>query len=110
MIGRSLVDELSEDREQDEKIVKSFYAKDSLSQDIFQGTKMIDSVRDKLLSITDNFIDFLGVDFFIYDAVLTGSLANYNWSEFSDIDLHVIIDYDESGHKQDLLKEFFDAK
>jgi len=110
MIGRSLVDELSEDREQDEKIVKSFYAKDSLSQDIFQGTKMIDSVRDRLLSITDNFIDFLGVDFFVYDVVLTGSLANYNWSEFSDIDLHVIIDYDESGHKQDLLKEFFDAK
>ena len=110
MIGRSLVDELSEDREQDEKIVKSFYAKDSLSQDIFQGTKMIDSVRDRLLSITDNFIDFLGVDFFVYDVVLTGSLANYNWSEFSDIDLHIIIDYDESGHKQDLLKEFFDAK
>jgi hypothetical protein len=110
MIGRSLVDELSEDREQDEKIIKSFYAKDSLSQDIFQGTKMIESVRDRLLSITDNFIDFLGVDFFIHDVVLTGSLANYNWSEFSDIDLHVIVDYDESGHKQDLLKEFFDAK
>jgi len=110
MIGRSLVDELSEDREQDEKIIKSFYAKDSLSQDIFQGTKMIDSVRDRLLSISDNFIDFIGVDFFVHDVVLTGSLANYNWSEFSDIDLHVIIDYDESGHKQDLLKEFFNAK
>lgn len=110
MIGRSLVDELSEDKDQDEKIVKSFYAKDTLSQDIFQGTKMIDSVRNKLLSVTDNFYDFLGVEFFIYDVVLTGSLANYNWSEFSDIDLHIIIDYDESGHRQDLLKEFFDAK
>jgi hypothetical protein len=110
MIGRSLVDELSEDKEQDEKIIKSFYAKDSLSQDIFQGTKMIESVRDRLISISDNFIDFLGVDFFIYDVVLTGSLANYNWSEFSDIDLHLIIDYEESGHKQDLLKEFFNAK
>jgi hypothetical protein len=110
MIGRSLVDELSEDKEQDEKIIKSFYAKDSLSQDIFQGTKMIESVRDRLISIADNFIDFLGVDFFIYDVVLTGSLANYNWSEFSDIDLHVIIDYEESGHKQDLLKEFFNSK
>jgi molecular chaperone GrpE (heat shock protein) len=110
MIGRSLVDELSEDREQDEKIIKSFYAKDTLSQNIFQGTKMIDSVRDRLLSIADNFYDFLGVDFFIHDVVLTGSLANYNWSEFSDIDLHVIVDYEESGHRQDLLKEFFNAK
>jgi hypothetical protein len=114
MIGRSLVDELSEDRDQDEKIIKSFYAKNSLSLDIFEETngqyKMIESVRDRLLSIADNFIDFLGVDFFTHDVVLTGSLANYNWSEFSDIDLHIIIDYEESGHKQDLLKEFFNAK
>ena len=64
----------------------------------------------KLLSISDKFIDFLGVDFFIHDIVLTGSLANYNWSEFSDIDLHIIIDYEESGHNIELLKEFFKAK
>jgi hypothetical protein len=111
MIGRSLVDELSEDRDQDEKIVKSFYSKDTLSPDIFDKSgKMIESVRDKLLSVADNFIEFLGVNFFIHDVVLTGSLANYNWSEFSDIDLHVIIDYEDSGHNMSLLKEFFDAK
>lgn len=114
MIGRSLVDELGEDREQDEKIVKSFYTKNSLSLDIFEktgdGYKMIEAVRDKLLGVADGFIDFLGIDFFVHDVVLTGSLANYNWSEFSDIDLHLIIDYEESGHNMELLKEFFDAK
>lgn len=114
MTGRSLVDELSEDKEQDLKIVKSFYAQDTLSPVIFKEADdtytMIPSVRDKLLELADNFIDFLGVDFFIHDTVLTGSLANYNWSEYSDIDLHIIIDYEESGHNPDLLKEFFDAK
>lgn len=114
MIGKSLVDELSEDREQDVEIIKTFYAKDSLSSDIFEETdgiyKMIPSVRNKLLDLTDDFIEFLGVDFFIHDVVLTGSLSNYNWSEFSDIDMHVIIDYEDSGHSVDLLKEFFDAK
>jgi predicted nucleotidyltransferase len=114
MIGKSLVDELSEDREQDEKIIKTFYSKNSLSLDVFEKTsgqyKMIIPIRNKLLSIADKFIDFLGVDFFVHDIVLTGSLANYNWSEYSDIDLHVIIDYEESGHNMSLLKEFFDAK
>jgi hypothetical protein len=114
MIGRTLVDELSEDRGQDEKIIKSFYSKDSLSLDIFEKTgntyKMIEPVRDKLLSISDKFIDFLGVDFFIHDIVLTGSLANYNWSEYSDLDLHIVIDYEESGHNIALLTEFFNAK
>jgi hypothetical protein len=114
MTVRSLVDELSEDKEQDERIVKTFYAKDSLSLYIFEKIddtyKMISSVRDRLLDICDNFIDFLGVDFFIHDAVLTGSLANYNWSEFSDMDLHIIIDYEETGHNIGLLSEFFNAK
>jgi len=114
MSTRSLVDELGEDREQDEKIIKSFYSKPTLSLDIFEkidgGYKMLDPVRDRLLIITDKFIDFLGVDFFIYDSILTGSLANYNWSEYSDVDLHVLIDYDESDHNNVLLQEFFAAK
>ncbi|HUU87922.1 MAG TPA: hypothetical protein VMX17_09225 [Candidatus Glassbacteria bacterium] len=114
MSTRSLVDELSEDREHDEKIIKSFYSKPTLSLEIFEKSgdtyKMLDSVRDRLLIITDKFIEFLGVEFFVYDAVLTGSLANYNWSEYSDVDLHVLIDYDESNHSNVLLAEFFAAK
>jgi len=114
MIKNSLVDELSEDKEQDEKIIKSFYSKETLSLDVFEktkdGYKMRSDIRGKLLVITDKFIDFLGVDFFVYDVILTGSLANYNWSEYSDVDLHVLIDYDESEHSNVLLAEFFAAK
>ena len=114
MNGKSLVDELSEDREQDEKIIRSFYSKKILSSDIFEQTdgtyKMLIPVRDRLLIISDKFIEFLGVEFFIYDVILTGSLANYNWSEYSDVDLHILIDYDESTHNNALLAEFFAAK
>lgn len=114
MINKSLVDELSEDKEKDEKIIKTFYAKDSLSEDIFQKAgityKMYPEIRERLLDISDSFIEFLGVDFFVHDVILTGSLSNYNWSEFSDIDLHIIIDYEDTGHNITLLKEFFDAK
>ena len=115
-----LVDELFEDSEFDQKIVKSFYSKDSLSSDIFQKIgdhySMHESVRDKLLNVANTFIDFLGVNFFIYDVFLTGSLANFNWSEFSDVDLHILIDMGElNGEKnspmvQDIMKEFFKTK
>ena len=114
MSTRSLVDELGEDREDDKKIIKTFYSKPTLSLDVFEKSgntyKMLDPVRDKLLIITDKFVDFIGVEFFIYDVILTGSLANYNWSEYSDVDLHVLIDYDESDHNNALLAEFFAAK
>jgi len=114
MRSKSLVDELSEDKEQDEKIIKTFYVQKTLSLDVFEKTgdsyKMVESVRDKLLVITENFMNFLSVDFFVYDVILTGSLSNYNWSKYSDVDLHIIIDYDQSDHNNALLTEFFNAK
>ena len=115
MTNKSLVDELLEDSELDQKIVKSFYSKDTLPSDIFEGEdgsyKVHKGIREKLLEISDTFIDFIGVDFFIEDVHLTGSLSNYNWSEYSDVDLHILVDFndfDKSTNK--IIKEFFDAK
>jgi predicted nucleotidyltransferase len=112
----SLFEELIEDKKEDEKIIKSFKTKDSLCQNIFDGSKMKKEIRKKLLEISNNFIESLGVEFFIHDIVLTGSLANYGWSEYSDVDLHIIIDYsdikgnNESKSILSIIKEFFDAK
>jgi len=119
-MNKSLVDELFEDSELDQKIVKSFYSKESLSPDIFEedngSFSMKDNIRTKLLEIADKFVEFIGIDFFIDDVHLTGSLSNFNWSEYSDVDLHIIIDYsdikgnDGSETFKNIIKEFFDAK
>lgn len=113
MMNKSLVDELLEDSELDQKIVKSFYSKDTLSSDIFEDTdgsyKMHKGIREKLLEISDAFIDFISIDFFIEDVHLTGSLSNYNWSEYSDVDLHILVNFEDFDN-QKIIKEFFDAK
>lgn len=110
MNEQSLVELLLNDGKGD-KIIKSFYPKKTLCPDIFDENKKMNSdIRKKLLSISNNFIDFLGVDFFVHDIVLTGSLSSYGWSNFSDVDLHIVIDYDETNHNEELLKQFFDAK
>ncbi len=121
----NLIDELLElsDPEVDKKIIRSFQIKDHLCPLIFDmgpngSYTMKKEIVDRLLEITDNFIDFAGVDFFIHDVILTGSLANYNWSEYSDVDLHILVDMDElnEGDKtsssilNDIVKEFFDSK
>jgi predicted nucleotidyltransferase len=110
----SLFEELIEDRSEDKKIVKSFKVKDTLSNDIFDKSgetyNMRGEIRKSLLKIADDFIETLGVEFFIHDVILTGSLANFNWSNYSDVDLHILIDYKETNYDLSLLKEFFDAK
>jgi hypothetical protein len=121
-MNKSLVDELFEDSELDQKIVKSFYSKESLSPDIFEedngSFSMKDNIRTKLLEIADKFVEFIGIDFFIDDIHLTGSLSNFNWSEYSDVDLHVLVDFNDfnDSNKKDstsmkkIIKQFFDSK
>ena len=106
----SLFEELIEDKKGDKKIIKSFKSKDTLSNQIFEGDKgkfvMRDDIKTALLKIGDDFIESLGVEFFIHDIVLTGSLANYNWSNFSDVDLHIVIKgYDVELYVQDVNEE-----
>ena len=52
-----------------------------------------DEVRVALNRIADEFIEFLGVDVAsVTDIILTGSNANYNWTDLSDVDLHIVLD------------------
>jgi len=102
--------------ERESKIISSFYVKDTLNSEIWdnyndvENSKMKEFIRDGLLDIANEFISFLGFDIFIQDITMTGSLANFNWSEFSDIDLHVIYDFKESGEQEDLFKDLFNLK
>ena len=45
----------------------------------------------------------------IEDLRLTGSLANYNWSEYSDVDLHLVVDFEKIDEDIELVKAFFDS-
>jgi len=49
----------------------------------------------------------LGIPVHIDDIVITGSIANYNWSRFSDIDVHILVDFDEIDENHDLVREMF---
>ena len=66
-------------------------------------------VRERLLEIVHDFIDGLEVDIFVEDIKLTGSLANYNWSKYSDADLHIVVDFSKIDEDTQLVKSFFDA-
>lgn len=78
---------------------------DDLCPDIWdkKGNKysMKPDVRETLMKIATDFVDeYLKkekIKLAIKDVLLVGSSTNYNWTEFSDLDLHVLVDYDELG-------------
>ena len=52
----------------------------------------------------------MDIDINIKDITFTGSLANFNWSRFSDIDLHIIIDFGEIDDDIDFVRGYFNSK
>ncbi len=90
----------------------SFQMKDSLQPDFWKENDLLDSdIADRLYEIAKDFFDSLGLAWVdIVDIVITGSIANYNWSQFSDIDLHIIVDYDQIDENQELVNDYLLAQ
>ncbi len=87
---------------------ESFETRDTLEPRIWENNKLKPEIRQNLVKIVRDFIDGLPVPVSIKDITLTGSLANYNWSNYSDVDLHVIVDFLEVDENRALVKSFFD--
>ena len=91
--------------------LSSFRPQTQLHPKIWINGQLNSKVRLRLLDIADDFIKTLEVDWVEpKDIILTGSLANYNWSKFSDFDLHIVIDFEEVDERVNFVKDYFDAK
>ena len=97
------VDNLGEEVEPE-----SFDINDTLEPRIWHNEEIYQDIRGRLLKIASDFIDGLPVDVKVKDITLTGSLANYNWSNYSDFDLHIIVDFRDIDPNVTLVKSFFD--
>ncbi len=89
---------------------ETFEKHSELEPNIFRAGVMKPKIRKRLLEIVEDFLEELPALKGIrpVDIRLTGSLANYNWSEYSDVDLHIIMDFEEFGDDPELVKAFFD--
>lgn len=111
--GEGLIESIQQINEVDGKDIslKSFETKDELNPKFWVNGKLNSRVRLRLLDIADDFIDTLATDWVKpKDVVLTGSLANYNWSKYSDIDVHVILDYKKVYEKTEFVEDYFASK
>jgi hypothetical protein len=93
--------------EADQDALSSFVPKETLNPAAFEGEAMIPEIRERLMEIAQDFLDGIDFKMDVEDITLTGSLANYNWSKYSDFDLHILVDYEAIDADQDLVKRFF---
>ena len=91
--------------------LESFKLQDSLNPKIWERKHLKTDVHEKLFNIAIDFFTGIGFDeTLIDDITLTGSLANFNWSSYSDIDLHILVDFAKVDENIKLVGEFFRAR
>lgn len=86
------------------------YVHDNFNQEVWDGDKLKKEISSTLKKIAKDYYDFLKIDSPIKDIIFTGSLANYNWSNFSDIDLHIVVDYSKINKDEQLVEEYLASK
>lgn len=98
--------------EPDDVDLSSFNIKKHLNPKFWDDGHLDTRIRLKLLDIADDFFDSLDVDWVEpVDVIITGSIANYNWNKkYSDIDLHVLVDYEDVDERVDFVREYFTLK
>lgn len=82
------------------ELEENFEIHSELNQKLFDGNVLREDVRKQLIKIANTFIDSIKEDQIpikVYDYWLVGSNASYNYSDSSDIDVHVIVDTNGLG-------------
>ena len=72
--------------------------------------KLLPEVREKIIDIVKHFEDYIEVPIEIADVQLVGSNASYNYTDKSDIDVHIIANYEVVSKETELLQQLYDSK
>ena len=91
-------------------MINEYETNPTLNPKLWDGDELHPSLRLGLLKIARTFYKFLEIDVPVLDIILIGSSANYNWTKYSDIDLHVVINYLEVGDNLHLVNNYMHAK
>jgi len=83
---------------------------DGLNEKLWQKDgKLVPIVKDKLLTVAKRFLNDFITPVTVKNAYLVGSLASYQWTPTSDIDVHLTVDINEP-HADKSTDDYFDLK
>lgn len=91
-------------------LTESRYYNKVLHPKFWSNNEFNSKIRKKLLQIVSDFICSNNECPAVDDIQLTGSLANYNYTKHSDLDVHILIDFKTINSDTDLVKQALDGK
>lgn len=80
---------------------------DELNPILWNGDKLKEEVHSRLMEIVEEFQEFVSIPIHIIDVYLLGSNAQYNYTEHSDLDLHLITNFATNEMSDDIAEALY---
>ena len=92
-------------------LIEAIEVHDKLNPKLWnEDNTLKDSVLSKLNEIATEFLKFIEISLNVVDIEIVGSNASYNYSEDSDIDLHIIVNSEVNYMDPDVLRTLYNAR
>ena len=91
-------------------MLKEYQTHSELNPVIWKDGELRPELHNGLMKIAEKFYEFLEINAPMLDVILIGSNANYNWTKYSDIDLHVVINFMQVGDNLHMTKNYLHLK
>ena len=94
------------------KLQEGFEIHDTLNPKLFDvaSKKLLPEVREKIIQIVANFEEYINVPIHILDIQLVGSNVSFNYTDKSDLDVHIIASFEDLEADEDILQALYDVK
>jgi len=91
---------------------EDFQIHDTLNPKLFDTNTnlLLPDVRKQIIEIVSEFESYIQVPIDIADIQLVGSNASYNYTETSDLDVHIIANFELVSQDVEILQALYDAK
>lgn len=92
------------------RLIESVEVHNELNPKLWNGLKLLPDVSEALKNIADEFQKFVDIPLNIVDIEIVGSNAGYNYTDNSDIDLHIIVNTDLTYTDPAILQQLYNAR
>jgi len=91
------------------ELLSEYTLNDTLNPKIWENGQIKPKLLNALIKIAKKFYQDVDIQAPLEDITLTGSSANYNWTDYSDIDLHLLVDFSKLKDPE-TSKAYFSSK
>lgn len=90
-------------------LLEKFEVHDSLNPKLWLNDELLPDVREKIVEVVDQFVSSCEIPLHIVGIHIVGSQASYNYTKYSDLDVHIICNFDLIDCSEEILQAAYNS-